>query len=186
MKLSATIITCCLVLSLLSGCQEGVRVVVLDGSAFPQDLVGRWKADKHGWEFVFEPDGKISSAVIAMGRIELKPGRKNVVPMKLGKESVFEPGVWMVQYSPKGRELIVEINVKSFQVVMGSNIVEGSSKDIIAGQITDEGLWEADWVSYPKYIARTPEHPEFVLTDPSKDEPEASDRGKLVFTKIGE
>jgi hypothetical protein len=171
---------------LLCGCQRGVRVELVSGEQFPQELVGKWKADRAGWEFTFERDGSLSSAVIAMGQIELKPGRKNVVPMKLGKESVFEPGEWVVQYDSRTKELIVILDIQSFTVVMGENIVEGSSKDIIAGPVSEDGVWTADWVSYPDYIARTPEHPEFRLTDPENPDPATTDMGKLVFRKVAD
>jgi len=66
----------------LAGCRsspaykDGVEVIVDDGGQFPSFLVGTWKAKDGGWEFVFEPDGKISSAIVSIGRAKLQPGRK--------------------------------------------------------------------------------------------------------------
>ena len=68
----------------LTGCQRpalydmtlgSVEVFIEGGGEFPQFLVGRWKADKQGWEIVFEPDGTISEARIAMGRTRIVPGQ---------------------------------------------------------------------------------------------------------------
>jgi len=43
---------------LSSGGNESCVEVVIDGDGrFPGFLVGRWRADKGGWEIVFEPDG---------------------------------------------------------------------------------------------------------------------------------
>ena len=65
----------------LAGCQNsaayknGVEVTVDGDGQFPAFLVGTWKAEEGGWEFVFEPDGKISSAIVSIGRVKLQPGR---------------------------------------------------------------------------------------------------------------
>ncbi|MHC4098864.1 MAG: hypothetical protein ACYSU3_22755 [Planctomycetota bacterium] len=48
----------------LGGCQgpkSDVDVIIEGSGEFPEFLVGGWKADKDGWEFVFEPDGTISN-----------------------------------------------------------------------------------------------------------------------------
>jgi hypothetical protein len=44
--------------------EVAVEVAVEGGGQFPEFLTGKWKADEGGWEFVFEPNGTISSAVI--------------------------------------------------------------------------------------------------------------------------
>ena len=110
----------------LAGCQKanrgvdpapprgGVEVIIEGGGEFPEFLVGRWKADKYDWQFVFEPDGAISSAVISLGRVRMKPGEITTVPMKMGGKGVFEPGKWMVHYAPAARDLTVEISLKNF------------------------------------------------------------------------
>ena len=114
-------------LMLLIGCQKssidtisadksGVDVIVEDGSQFPEFLVGTWKDDEHGWEFVFEPDGTISSAVIALGKFKITPGEITIVPMRMDGKSIFEPGKWLVSYDPSQRELMVQIVLKNLYV----------------------------------------------------------------------
>ena len=49
--------------------KSGVEVIIDGDGRFPEILVGGWKADKGGWEIVFEADGKISSAVVSLGRV---------------------------------------------------------------------------------------------------------------------
>ena len=76
----------CLILILnITGCQEakkqegglqdgkyimtpGKLEVVINGDGeFPEELVGEWNSkEDQGWKFIFEPDGSISIAQIAM------------------------------------------------------------------------------------------------------------------------
>ncbi|GAJ19845.1 unnamed protein product, partial [marine sediment metagenome] len=123
MKQLAILAGFAVLLSGLAGCQNanrgGVEVFIEGDGEFPEFLVGRWKADKHGWQFVFEPDGAISSAVISLGRVRMKPGEITTVPMKMDGKGIFEPGEWMVHYAPVGRELTVKISLKNFYVELG-------------------------------------------------------------------
>ena len=164
------VLLCCAFLwSTLTGCQstgKGVEVVVDGDGQFPQFLTGTWKADKHSWEFVFEPDGTISSAVISMGQIELKPGQVTKLPMRYGGKGIFKPGVWTVHYNPANRVLTVEISLKSFYMELGRGILEGESTDIFVGPISEDGkIWRVDWTSFPDYTARTAKYPDFKLTE---------------------
>jgi len=177
---------CCIILSGLAGCQNakrGVKVIIEGGGEFPEFLVGEWKADKDGWEFVFGPDGTISSAVISLGKVRIKPGEVTTVPMKMGGKGVFKPGEWMVHYVPAGRELTVKISLKNFYVELGESVLEGKSTDIFAGPISQDGkVWQVDWTSFPYYVARTAEHPSFIMS-------EDTDYGIskiLIFEKVTE
>ena len=79
MRIWAGLLAGVLLLSSVTGCQKtetGVIVDVQGGGRFPSALAGTWKAEGHGWEFVFEPDGTISSAVIDEGMIRVTPAKK--------------------------------------------------------------------------------------------------------------
>lgn len=173
-------------LSVLVGCQtahRGIEVIIEGGGEFPESLAGVWKADKKGWEFVFEPDGTISSAVITMGRIRMKPGEVTTVPMKMGGKGVYEPGEWIVYYAPVGRELMVQISLKNFYVELGENSLEGKSTDIFNGPISQDGkLWQANWTSYFDYVAHTTEYPDF----PMSEDPNIGISQILIFEKVPE
>lgn len=174
------------VLSGLGGCQnanKAVEVIIEDGGEFPQFLVGRWKADKQGWEFVFEPDGKISSAVIALGRIRMKPGQVTTVPMRGGGKGIFEPGQWLVHYVPASRELMVEISLKNFYAELGGGVLEGKSTDVFIGTISEDGKsWHVDWIGFPDYTAHSAEKPNFKMTvDPNYGRSDS-----LVFEKVND
>ena len=170
---------------LLSGCQglikeKPIEVIIEGDGQFPEFLVGRWKAEgKSGWEFVFEPDGTISSAVIDNGMVKVKPrDRITIIPMKMGGKGVYKLGQWTVQYTPDNRELAVEVVVKHFHLDMGPNALEGSSEDWFVGRISEDSqIWEAEWSSFPKYIAFTPEPNELTV------DPEDYPRGTVVFRK---
>ncbi|MBN1510653.1 MAG: hypothetical protein JXB13_01435, partial [Phycisphaerae bacterium] len=86
-----------------------MSVSIEGGGRFPAVLAGRWKSDQHGWDFAFEPDGRISSAVISLGRVTVVPGRTSTVPTQSGDQAVFTPGPWTVHYEPDTRMLTVKI-----------------------------------------------------------------------------
>lgn len=182
MKPSATIITCCLVLSLLSSCQDpgkGVEVIISDGGQFPDELVGKWRADKNDWEFVFEPGGGISSAVIALGMTEMTPGKVTRFPTRFGGKGIFEPGLWTVGYDPESRNLSVEVVIKHFYQDLGIHALTGNMTDILVGPVSaDWQRWEADWFTYGRLVALIPDPNEMMNTK----EPEF--RKKLVFEKV--
>ena len=173
-------------LSGLVGCQKAnrdVEVIIEGGDEFPEFLVGVWKSDKDGWEFVFEPDGTISSAVISLGRVRMKPGEVTTVPMKMGGKGIFEPGEWVVHYVPAGRELMVEISLKNFYAKLGEDVLEGKSTDIFAGPVLqDDKVWQVNWTSFPDYVAHTAEYPDFRISE----HPNYGISKTLIFEKVAE
>ena len=159
---------------LLGGCQEpgrtksGVTVIIDGNELFPQALAGRWKDAEYGWEFVFEPDGTISSAVIDSGFMAVEPAKRVAQkPMRVGK-SVYNLGQWTVQYSPSTRILAVVVVVDFFHVDIGKTWLEGNSVDWFVGTVSEDyQTWVAEWASFPKYIAYTPE-PNELPVDPNE------------------
>ena len=189
MKQLLVLVGCAVLLSVIGGCQStagntsGVDVIIEGGGEFPEFIVGKWKADKDGWEFVFEPDGTISSAVISLGRVRMKPGEATTVPMKMGGKGIFEPGEWMVHYAPAGRELMVRITLKNLYVEMGENVLEGKSTDIFAGPVLqDDKVWPVEWTNFPDYVAHTAEHPDFRMSE----DPDYGLSKTLIFEKVTE
>ncbi|MHC4325394.1 MAG: hypothetical protein ACYSUX_14110 [Planctomycetota bacterium] len=175
--------------AVLGGCRSstayeaGVEVTVEGGGQFPDFLVGTWKATEGGWEFVFEPDGKISSATVSLGRANLQPGRTTTVPMQLGGKGVYKPGLWTVQYSRRQRQLIVEIAIDRFRVELGDDVIEGSTRDFFVGSVSTDGKsWWADRLSFPKYVVSTGKFHNYELPFDPKDNP----RESLLFQKVAE
>ncbi len=186
MKRSVALLLCGLSACLLAGCprpsarQPAVEVIIEGGRQFPSELAGVWKADD-GLEIVIESDGAISSAVVGLGRVRMKPGQVTTVPMKMGGKGVFKAGPWTVQYSHERRELAVEIVIASFRVELGDSVLEGRRLDLFTGTISPDGQsWWASRVSFPEYIADTKKHRDHELSvDPNDIRPE-----ELLFQKV--
>ena len=158
----------------------GVEVIIEGGGEFPQFLAGTWKTDKHGWEFVFERDGTISSAVIDSSMIRVTPSKRVATrPLKDGSgKGVYELGQWTVQYSPDNRELAVEVVVEHYSLDMVSFGLEGHSTDWFVGPVSEDSqTWEAEWFTFRKTTAWGPETLEFPF-DPNDNPVET-----LVFRK---
>jgi hypothetical protein len=155
-----------------------MKVVVKGGSQFPATLAGGWKADKSNWGILIEKDGTISSAIIPLGLAQMRPGQVTNIETWNGGKGRFEAGTWSLVYDPKKRELQVEIVLDAFRQDMGANALEGSSTDLFTGRVSPDGkIWNAVWLSYPKYIAYVPE-PRELPVDPNEPPME-----ELVFTK---
>jgi hypothetical protein len=167
----------------LHGQADDVQAIVEGGGAFPGSLAGRWKAQQHGWEFEFEPDGRISSAVISLGRVRVVPGKTTTMPTRSGDQAVFTPGRWTVLYTPSTRELTVKITMDHVRVEMAGNIVEGTSTDTFVGPIAATGrTWQAQWTTFTQYVAHTPDNASFNLsTDPTYGETKP-----LIFDKAAD
>ncbi len=186
MKRLRVLLVCSLIILSLAGCksasrdESGVEVVVEGGDAFPAFLVGTWRAnDESGWEFTFEPDGKVSSAIINLGMVKIIPGKVTRFPTRGGGKGVFKPDLWTVWYSPEKRELGVVAVIKDFYEDLGKNAIKGNVTDMLVGPISEDGkIWEADWSSMGTYIALIPE-PKEIVTD---KEPQF--RKSLVFEKV--
>jgi hypothetical protein len=187
MKKLFLLLTCVFFFYLLGGCQNlpfrqsDVQVFIDGDGEFPEFLVGTWRADEKGLEIVFEPDGKISSAVVSLGRVRMKPGRATTTQMVLGGKGIFTPGQWTVQYSKDKRELGVDIIIESFRVELGDSIVQGKTRDFFIGPVSSDGQsWWAERYKFPEYIVDTKKNPNYKLPfDPNQDPGES-----VVFRKV--
>lgn len=181
--------SCCFFIFLSTGCQSqagsksGVEVIIDGGGEFPEFLVGKWKADKGGWEINFVPGGKISSAVVSLGKVRLTPGEIAKTQMVLGGKGIFKPGKWTVQYAPQKRELGVNIIIENFRVELGGDVVQGRTRDFFIGQVSADGqVWWADRYNFPEYIVDTEKYQNYKLPFDPNDSP----RESLVFQKVAE
>ena len=170
----------------LAGCNsagKGVEVIIDGGGQFPPSLAGVWRSDEHGWEFVFEPDGAISSAVVTLGRVRVAPGKTTKVPMLMRGDGIYKPGQWLVAYSPESKVLTATIILDRIYIELGNSLLEGSSRDIFVGEVSEAGdVWVAEWTSFTKYTAHTPEYPN---ADLSSDQIEGNS-STLTFTKAAQ
>lgn len=160
---------------------KSVEVIIEKGDTFPGNLVGHWKADKSGWEIVFAPDGTILSAVIPLGRFDVKPGQLSTATMRGGGKSILKPGQWTVRYNYETRGLDVFIVFDDIHVEMGGGVLGGSVQYILIGHLTDEeDVWVGEWHEYSNYVINAGEYKDHHLPQHQGSEY----KGPLVFSKV--
>lgn len=139
-----------------------------DAAVLPVDVAGTWQArDDEVWRIVLNPNGAVSSAVIPMGEVEVRPNKTTRVEMADGKRSTFKAGDCIVEYTPATRELFVSIEMKKIHVVYVDNVVEGSSLDRFMGTVSQDGkVWTADLISVYDYGPRFPQEPNDIYAEP--------------------
>ena len=136
-------------------------------TALPPEITGTWKARENVWKIVLSPNGTVSSAVIPMGEVEVKPNKTTRAEMKDGQFSTFRAGDCIVEYSPDTRELFVSVEMKKIHVVYADNVVDGSSLDRFAGPVSEDGkVWTADWINVFDYGPRFPQDPNDIYAEP--------------------
>jgi hypothetical protein len=171
MKQFVVLLGCVVLLSGMSGCQnenkdadvqkedQGVEVIVVGGGEFPRSFAGTWRPDNAGWEFVFEPDGNISSAVIDNGLLRVNPNeRVTTIPLIDDGVGTYELGKWVVQYTPMNRELSVEVVVDHFHLDMKTYGMMGHITELFVGPVSEDSkVWKAQWFTFPTVITLMPE-----------------------------
>jgi len=186
MKRLVILLECAVLVLGLAGCRnsnksnKAIDIIIVGGGRFPKPLVGKWKPDNAGWEFVFEPDGSISSAVIDSGLLRVHPMSERIttIPLIDGGLGTYELGKWMVQYSPVDRELAVEVVVDHYHLDLKTYGLKGNSTDLFVGHVSDDWqTWQAEWFTFPKVFALTPQ-PEELPFD-ANDNP----KGTFLFEK---
>ncbi len=132
---------------------------------------------------MIEPDGRISSAIISLGRVQVFPGQTTTVSTVTGEQAVFTPGPWAIDYDPADRMLVVKIAMAHVRVPMGPQTLEGSSTDVFSGEVSPTmDAWQAQWTAFTDYKAQTGENKSIELsTDKTY-----GDAQPLLFTKAAE
>jgi hypothetical protein len=156
-----------------TGCQRPSRELPVRGAVLPPDIAGTWKAQDSPWKIVLSTDGTVSSAVIPMGVVEVRPNQTTKIEMKDGSYSTFKAGDCAVEYIPTMRELFVSVQMEEIHVVFLDNVVDGNSIDRFIGPVSEDGkVWTADWITVFDYGPRFPQ--------------DANDTfgGQLIFEKI--
>ena len=143
------------------------------GCQLPPDIAGTWKAQDSPWKIVLSPDRTVSSAVIPMGEVEIKPNQTTKVEMKDGSFSTFKAGDCVVEYTPDTRELFVSVEMEKIHIRFLDNVIDGNSIDRFVGPVSEDGkFWMADWIAVFDYGPRFPQEPNDIFAKP------------LVFEKI--
>jgi hypothetical protein len=152
----------------IGGCQggasnkSGVDVVIEGGGEFPQSLAGAWeneKSDLNYWRIVFEPDGTVSSAIVPLGEVEVRPNRTTKTKGPNGEPRIVKAGDFQISYKPQSRELTLDIKIEHLYLDMGVyGILKGSWEFFITGDISEDGkTWESDIFNSPDVVALLPD-----------------------------
>jgi hypothetical protein len=156
----------------LLGCHGPARPTFVP-RPLPPEVAGTWQAQDSPWKIVLSADGTLSSAVIPMGRVEIRPNRTTRVEMKDGSFSTYTAGDCVVDYTPATRELFVSVKMKKIHIVFLDNLIEGNSMDRFVGPVSEDGkTWTADWITVFDYGPRFPQDPNDIYAQP------------LIFEKI--
>jgi len=160
---------------------DTAHVTVEGGGALPAALAGRWISRQDGWELDIEPDSRIASAVISLGRVRVVPGRTTTAPTRGETQAVFTPGPWMAYYVPGTRELTVKIVMDHVRIEMAGSILEGSSTDVFTGPVAPTNdTWQTQWTTFTRYTARTPDNVSHNLSS----DPLNGEIRPLVFDRV--
>ena len=96
---------------------------------------------------------------------------------------IIEPGEWTVAYDPISHKLKIKIEINSFEMIKGTDIIEGSTLDIFIGTVSEDGTkLTAQWTSFPKFYASTAQHERQELPVYASE----SAKGQIVFKKAVE
>jgi hypothetical protein len=168
MKRLVVLAECAIVLLWISGCQGPQESTSGDAkTALPPEIAGTWKARESSWKIVLNPDGTVSSAVISLGQVEVKPNQTTKVEMKDGQFSTYKTGDCVVDYTPATRELFVSVEMKKIHVVYMDNVIDGNSINRFTGPVSEDGkTWIADWVELFDYGPRFPQDPNDAYNGP--------------------
>lgn len=165
---------CAIVLLWISGCQGPQESTSGNQKTpLPPEIAGTWKARESPWKIVLNPDGTVSSAVISLGQVEVKPNQTTKVKMKDGQFSTYKTGDCVVDYTPATRDLFVSVEVEEMHIVYMDNVIDGNSIDRFVGLVSEDGkVWTADWINVFDYGPRFPQDPNDIYAEP------------LIFDKI--
>jgi hypothetical protein len=146
---------------LFAGCQsENRKQPQAAAVQLPPEIAGIWKAQDSPWQIVLSQDGKVSSAILPLGEVEVKPNQKTMVEMKDGNMSAYTAGNFEVNYNSLSRELEVTIEMKSIHVVILDESLDGNSMDIFSGRVSEDGkIWDTIWFNIFDYGPRFPPEP---------------------------
>jgi len=168
MKLRTAIVLALVWIVLLTcGCPLSSNRQSTNKVMLPPDIAGTWKTREFPWRIVLSPDGTVSSAVIEMGAVEVRPNETTRVEMKDGQFSTYKAGDLIAEYTPATRELYVSVEMKHIHVVYLDNVIDGNSVDRFVGPVSEDGkTWIADWIKLFDYGPRFPQDPNHTYHGP--------------------
>jgi hypothetical protein len=176
MKRLLVLFGCGALLMTVAGCRrsgedaKGSDVVV---SRFPRSLAGAWQAPQY--KIWISPEGKVTSAIIDMAALEIRPNQTTKMEMKDGSISTFTAGDCPVEYDSVSRELRVVIEIEKLHIKFLDIVNDGNRTDIFSGKVSEDGkAWMADWINMFNFGSDLPQDPNDAYM------------GQLRFDKVSE
>ena len=168
MKTKVTVVfISALVLWTAEGCQNRSGRPAANRIMLPPDIAGTWQADDSPWQIVLSPNGTVTSAVIPLGEVEIRPNKTTKVEMDDGSYSTYKAGDCVVEYNADTRELFVSVEMKEIHVKYLHNVLDGSSTDRFVGPVSKDGKsWAADWINISDYGPRFPQDANDIFAEP--------------------
>jgi hypothetical protein len=138
-------------LTLGSGCQQPTSI-------HTKDLSGTWKAQTSPWTITLDRQGRVQSARIPLGDVEIKPHQTTRVPMKDGSVSSWRAGPCTAEYNHDIRELSITIVIEKFHINYKNNNLTGHQWNLLTGMVSPDGTtWTPDWINMSDYGPRFPQ-----------------------------
>ena len=139
----------------------------------PDEVAGTWQARESPWRITVDPNGTITSVLLPMGNVMVRPNHVTRVEMKDGSWSTYAAGDFDLEYSPSDRTLFVTVVMEDIDIVFMQNQIKGHSTDRFVGRVSQDGqMWTADWITQFDYGPRFPQDPNDVYAE------------MLVFEKV--
>jgi hypothetical protein len=169
------VITCsCVFIWLSSGCEkpaaENANKAVIDQNPnkIPSSVAGTWQMRAGVWRMVIEPNGIVSSALIPVGEVVIRPHQTTTVAMIDGNFSTYTGGDCFAEYNPANRELFVYIEVNDINIrAFNYRLEHGSTVDRFTGPVSEDGLvWKPSWINIFDYGPEFPQDVNAIEPEP--------------------
>jgi hypothetical protein len=146
---------------LFAGCQsENKKKPEATALKLPSDIAGVWQAEGSSWQIIISQDGKVSSAILPLGEVEVKPNQDTIVEMQDGGKSIYAAGDFEVNYDPSNRNLEVAIKMENIHLAFPDGAIDGNSTDIFSGKVSESGkTWDTIWFTTFDYGPKFPQDP---------------------------
>ena len=162
----------------LTSCQQQQDLQA--DSAFPKQMVGLWEANTQTgqkWGINIEPDGSINKIrhVIAGDVDVAAEGGVYREYEATNSYGIFVMGDCRTKYDPAANEVLVEIGIDDYEIVLPIGTIKGWSRDYFAGTVSKDGkTWQAKWRSHNWLEGAEEPNIEHIDANPIK----------LLFTKM--
>lgn len=143
------------------------QVVGQSAEAFPSFAAGTWQQRDGVWKIVVEPNGVVSSIILPLGTVVVRPNRTSELKMKDGSVSTIVGGDFVSECEPTTRELQVYIETKEIHIRFLDHRMNGNRLDSFCGPVSEDGkVWEPNWIEIFDYGPEMPQDVNEIYPEP--------------------